>query len=126
MSSLAAVAAEAGGFAADHPLAFGGARGCSSRWRARPTRPGTHVAIMRDIRRGDGRDAATLLAFDEAWLRNLSEIYPVGILLVAASITDADAAEVLRARMVDSLLGAFTTILRRLDAVGNLAPGRSP
>lgn len=85
-----------------------------------------HVRQMREIVAGTGDDPATLAAFTEAWLRHLPEIYPVGVLLGAAAVTDPEAAEVFADRMVGGLLAGYRTILGRLAAAGRLAPGWTP
>ncbi|MCA9526611.1 MAG: TetR/AcrR family transcriptional regulator, partial [Myxococcales bacterium] len=51
--------------------------------------------------------AASVVAAVEAWLDYLPVIYPVGILLDAASLTDEAAAAAWRDRMVEALLGGF-------------------
>lgn len=80
-----------------------------------------HSQRMRDISQGDGADAQALLDFVEAWLAHLPEIYPVGVLLSAAAVVDAEARAVFNDRMVGSLHAAFLRICKRLEGARALA-----
>ncbi|MEZ5931334.1 MAG: helix-turn-helix domain-containing protein [Alphaproteobacteria bacterium] len=83
----------------------------------------THSRRMADLAAEPAPTPDVLLDFAEAWLNHLPEIFPVGRLLVAAAVTDADAAVVLRDRMEASLLAKYATILRPLAAQKRLRPG---
>ncbi|MCB9545278.1 MAG: TetR/AcrR family transcriptional regulator [Myxococcales bacterium] len=70
--------------------------------------------------------AASVVAAVEAWLDYLPVIYPVGILLDAASLTDEAAAAAWRDRMVEALLGGFKVLLGRVHARSPLGGDPGP
>src|SRR5262245_17251674 len=80
-----------------------------------------HAARMRTISRGTADEPAALYAYAEAWLAHLPEVYPVGVLLSAASVTDAEAAAVFNDRMMDGLHAGYRRILKRLARAGHLS-----
>jgi AcrR family transcriptional regulator len=82
-----------------------------------------HSRRMREIAASGVDDPEALVAYVRAWLRHLPEIYPVGVLLGAAAVTDAEAAAVFNDRMVGSLHAKYRELLARLAAAGRLAPG---
>jgi len=85
-----------------------------------------HSHRLRAIAAGEEATPETLLAYVDAWLHHLPEIYPVGVLLGAAAVTDPEAAAVFNDRMVGSLHARYRTLLSRLAAAGHLAAGYTP
>lgn len=85
-----------------------------------------HTVTMAEIAEGQGNEPETLLSFVDAWLAHLPEIYPIGVLLSAASVTDEDAATVFADRMVGALHAKYLRILTRISDSGNLKHGWSP
>jgi AcrR family transcriptional regulator len=82
-----------------------------------------HAQRMREIGRGSADDPEALHAYVDAWVAHLPEIYPVGVLLSAASVTDSEAAAVFKDRMIGSLHAGYHRILRRLARAGHLREG---
>ena len=80
-----------------------------------------HVERLRSHMMAEDPTLETLLAAVGAWLDYLPHIYPVGILLDAASLTDAEAAEAWNDRMVGALRGGFEVLCARLHASGAYA-----
>jgi AcrR family transcriptional regulator len=107
-------------------LAFGNRAGLLVAMARRADSRSTHSRRMAEIAVGPGNDVRTFLAFTEAWLDHLPEIFPIGRLLGAAAATDADAAQVFADRMVAGLHGKFAKIAARLAAADQLPPGLSP
>jgi hypothetical protein len=66
------------------------------------------------------------LRYVETWLEYLPLIYPVGILLDAASLTDAEAASAWDDRMKGALLNGLKRMLGKLDEGRHLASGVRP
>lgn len=83
-----------------------------------------HVARIRAAARQEPAGREAILAMVQAWLDYLPVIYPVGILLDAAALTDAAAREAWDDRMIGALLAGFRGVVRRADAAGPL--GRDP
>ncbi|WP_176441021.1 TetR/AcrR family transcriptional regulator [Oceanicola sp. 22II-s10i] len=92
--------------------AFGGRPGLLLAMVRQKDRMSDHVERLGRLAATPDPDRETLAAYAGVWLDYLPIIYPVGILLDAASLTDEDAAAAWRDRMIDSLLGGF----RRLAA----------
>ena len=84
-----------------------------------------HARRMREIALGDADAPEVLLDFVRAWLRHLPEIYPLGVLLSAAAVTDPEAAGVFHDRMIGGLHTPYRTLLERLAVGGHLARGLS-
>lgn len=121
--SLAEIAKAAGVSRQSIYLAFGGRTGLLIAMARRADARSPDSRMMGKIAEGDGADGATLEAFVRAWLSHLPRIYPVGVLLGAAAVTNPDAEEVFRDRMVGGLHAKYEIILGRLEAAGALAPG---
>ena len=86
-----------------------------------------HVPILRAMGTGEGADATTLATFVDAWLSYLPEIYPVGIQLESAALSDADAAQAWNDRFVDhGVRLGLVNILVRMVAAGTLASTINP
>lgn len=82
-----------------------------------------HIARLR-TKLADPEPTRTTLAEAAAiWLEYLPVIYPVGVLLDAAAITDADAEAAWRDRMIDGLLGGFKRLAARIHARNPLECG---
>lgn len=79
-----------------------------------------HVGRIRAAVFTDDPTPDALLRAADAWLDYLPIIYPVGILLDAASLADADAAFAWQDRMVVALLGGFRGLAARAHAAGTL------
>lgn len=73
-----------------------------------------HVSRLRSILVEPEPDPETLIRFAHIWLDYLPIIYPVGILLDAASTTDSEAAAAWNDRMIGALLGGFQGLVRAI------------
>ncbi|MEZ5668082.1 MAG: TetR/AcrR family transcriptional regulator [Alphaproteobacteria bacterium] len=124
--SLAEIARLAGVSRQALYLAFGDRTGLLVAMARRADAASAHSRRMQAIASGDGADGAALHAFVDAWLDHLPEIYPVGVLLVAAAVTDPAAASVVRDRMEGSLLDKYAAILVRLARAGGLVGDWQP
>ena len=82
-----------------------------------------HVARLGVLSRGDRADRALLGEYVDVFIDYLPSVYPIGVLLDAAALTDADARAALDDRMKGALLGGLVTVMRRLEAAGWLAEG---
>ncbi|MCY1127668.1 TetR/AcrR family transcriptional regulator [Frigidibacter sp. RF13] len=69
-----------------------------------------HVTRLRQVAATPDPDPEVLVRFAEIWLDYLPVIYPVGILLDAASASDPEAAAAWDDRMKGALLGSFTRL----------------
>lgn len=83
-----------------------------------------HVARLRSILGEPAPDAETLIRFAGIWLDYLPIIYPVGILLDAASTSDPEAAAAWNDRMIGALLGGFRALVQAVQK-GHGLPGQS-
>jgi AcrR family transcriptional regulator len=106
-------------------IGFGGRAGLLIAMARNADDRSEHARRMREISRGTSDAPEALYAFVEAWLAHLPEIYPVGVLLSAAAVTDAEAAAVFKDRMVGGLHASYRRILKRLARAGHLADGWS-
>ena len=97
-------------------LGFGSRAGLLLAMARRADAQSAHSRRMRALADTTPATAGTLIAFTEAWLDHLPEIFAVGTLLLAAAATDADARQVVRDRLDGSLRGAFRQILAGLPA----------
>lgn len=75
-----------------------------------------HVARLGEVLRGPEPGPDALVRFAEIWIDYLPIIYPVGILLDAASTGDADAAAAWTDRMIGALLAGFRRLSERVHA----------
>lgn len=121
--SLAEIAKAAGVTRQSIYIGFGGRPGLLIAMARNADANSAHARRMREISQGRSGDPKALHDYVEAWLAHLPEIYPVGILLSAASVTDPEAGAVFHDRMVGSLHAGFRRILRRIARAGHLAPG---
>jgi len=121
--SLAEIAAAAGVTRQSVYLGFGNRAGLLVAMARHADARSRHAGRMRAIAESGADSPEDFLGFVHAWLLHLPEIYPVGILLSAAAVTDADAAQVFHDRMVGSLYSRYHTLLARVAAAGHLAPG---
>lgn len=113
---LAEIAARAGVSRQTVFYAFGGRAGVlTAMVRHRDAQTG-HVAALRAALSVPEPTPADVVAAAEAWLDYLPIIYPVGVLLDSAALTDADADAAWRDRMIDALLRGFRGLLRRVHA----------
>jgi len=88
---------------------------------------GPHLARLIALANGTGADLSTLLAFVDAWLDYLPEVYPVAVQLEADSLADRDAAAAWSDRFFDrGLRRGFELILGRMAAASALEPGKDP
>jgi AcrR family transcriptional regulator len=85
-----------------------------------------HVSRLRELSRGTRCDRELLRDYVDAYVDYLPLIYPVGVLLEAAALTDPAARAALDDRMKGALLSGFVAIMGRLAAAGLLAEGVSP
>jgi AcrR family transcriptional regulator len=104
-------------------IGFGGRAGLLIAMARNADNRSEHSERMREISRSTADEPDALYAYVEAWLGHLPEIYPVGVLLSAASVTDAEAAAVFKDRMMGGLHSGYRRILKRLARAGHLADG---
>ncbi len=112
--AMAEVAARAGVSRQTVFYAFGGRSGLLlAMVRHKDTRS-DHVARLGALSSMTAPGPETLVAYSEVWLEYLPVIYPVGILLDAAALTDAEAAAAWTDRMVDALLRGYRRLARAI------------
>jgi AcrR family transcriptional regulator len=121
--SQAEIAAAAGVSRQTVYLAFGSRTGLLTAMTRRKDSQSDHAARLGEISRSNAAAPEDLLRYVGIWLDYLPMIYPVGILLDAAALTDPEAASAWDDRMKDALLMGLKRILRRLAAAGHLARG---
>ncbi|SRR5579871_3623249 len=107
-------------------LGFGSRVGLLVAMARRADAQSAHARRMRTIFERGAKSPKDFLSYVGAWLLHLPEIYPVGVLLSAAAVTDSEAAEVFNDRMVRALHAGYETLLRQLDQAGYLARGWRP
>lgn len=94
--------------------AFGGRSGLLlAMVRHKDTRT-DHVARLGAIVAEPSPGPDALIAYSSVWLDYLPLIYPVGILLDAASITDPEAAAAWNDRMIKALLGGYRRLAKAI------------
>lgn len=118
--SQAEIAAEAGVSRQTVFYAFGGRTELLIAMVRHKDEGSKHVERMRAWAEDTKDHPHVLLEMVESWLSYLPEIYPVGILLDAASSTDAEARAAWEDRMVHTLLKGFRRVVRRLIKAGHL------
>ena len=118
--SLADIAATAGVTRQSIYLGFGNRVGLLVAMARHADAQSTHARRMRAIALGAADRPEALLAFVRAWLQHLPEIYPVGMLLSAAAVTDPEAAEAFHDRMIGGLRYGVCRPLERL-AMGGIS-----
>jgi AcrR family transcriptional regulator len=107
-------------------LAFGNRAGLLTAMARNKDLQSDHVARLGRISHADTVRSEDLLRYVEVWLDYLPLIYPVGILLDAAALTDAEAASAWDDRMKSALLAGLKRILRQLSKDGHVVPGLKP
>ena len=112
--AMTAVAARAGVSRQTVFYAFGGRPGLLlAMVRHKDTRT-DHVARLEDIAKRDDPGREALVDYSSVWLDYLPLIYPVGILLDAASLNDQEAATAWNDRMIAALLGGYRRLARKI------------
>jgi AcrR family transcriptional regulator len=107
-------------------LAFGSRAGLLTAMARNKDLQSDHVVRLGKISHSDTVTPEDLQHYIEVWLDYLPLIYPVGILLDAAALTDAEAASAWDDRMKGALLAGLKRILRQLARRGHLATGLKP
>lgn len=102
-------------------LAFGARAGLLLAMVRNKDRKTAHVSRLREIATGAGDKGEDLMQFLDIWLDYLPIIYPVGIELDAASLSDPDAAAAWNSRIKTGLLDGLKMILSRISRSGGLA-----
>jgi AcrR family transcriptional regulator len=104
-------------------LAFGNRAGLLTAMARHKDEQTDHVSRLRAISRAETVTAADFLSYLGVWLDYLPLIYPVAILLDAASLTDPDARSAWDDRMKAAFLAGLKRALSHLEERGDLAPG---
>ncbi|MFH1793625.1 MAG: TetR/AcrR family transcriptional regulator [Pseudomonadota bacterium] len=101
-------------------LAFGNRAGLLTAMARNKDMQSDHVQRLRQISQAQTADEQDFLRYVDIWLDYLPLIYPVGILLDAESLTDAEAESAWDDRMKGALLAGLKLILGRLEVAGRL------
>jgi AcrR family transcriptional regulator len=125
-ASLTEIARAAGVSRQSLYLAFGNRAGLLAAMARRQEAASPHARRMTEIAEGPVTCPEVLLAFVEAWLAHLPGLYPVGVLLAAAAVTDDQAAQALSDGLAGGVQRKYAAILRQLAAESLLAPGWEP
>jgi len=107
-------------------LAFGSRAGLLTEMARNMDQQSDHVARLVAAAQSAASGPTEFQRYLEIWLDYLPMIYPVGILLDAAALTDPEAAAAWNDRMKHSLLAGLKRVLAGLDARGETAPGIGP
>jgi len=107
-------------------LAFGSRAGLLTAMARNKDMQSDHVVRLGQLSYSDTVTPEDLQRYIEIWLEYLPLIYPVGILLDAAALTDAEAASAWDDRMKGALLGGLKRIFRQLARRDYLATGLRP
>jgi AcrR family transcriptional regulator len=107
-------------------LAFGSRAGLLTAMARNKDLQSDHVVQLGRISQSDTVTPEDLEHYIGVWLEYLPLIYPVGILLDAAALTDAEAASAWHDRMKGALLAGLKRISRQLAKRGLLAAGVKP
>lgn len=102
-------------------LAFGSRAGLLREMARNKDAQSDHIARLTAIASAKDFGRADFERLMDVWLDYLELIYPVGILLDAASLTDAEAASAWDDRMKATFLAGLKQTFRRLAALGELA-----
>lgn len=121
--SQAEIAAAAGVTRQTIYVAFGTRAGLLTAMVRNMDEQSDHAARLAEISRAEAATPADFLRYVDIWLDYLPLIYPVGILLDSAALTDEEAAAAWDDRMKGALLAGLKRILHRLGKGGHLAPG---
>jgi AcrR family transcriptional regulator len=104
-------------------LAFGSRAGLLTAMARNKDLQSDHVVRLGQISCSDTMTPEDLRRYIEVWLDYLPLIYPVGILLDAAALTDAEAASAWDDRMKGALLAGLESVFRQLAKRRHLAAG---
>ncbi|HKU98299.1 MAG TPA: TetR/AcrR family transcriptional regulator [Vineibacter sp.] len=107
-------------------LAFGSRAGLLTAMARNRDLQSDHVVRLGQISHADTVTPEDFQRYIEVWLDYLPLIYPVGILLDAAALIDAEAASAWNDRMKGALLAGLKRICRQLAKGGHLVPGLKP
>jgi len=107
-------------------LAFGSRAGLLKEMARNKDAQSDHINRMLAIARAKPFGRADFERLMDVWLDYLELIYPVGILLDAAALTDAEAAAAWDDRMKDTFLTRLKLTFGRLAAQGELAGELEP
>lgn len=121
--SQAEIAAAAGVSRQTIYMAFGARAGLLMAMVRNMDAQSEHAARLSEISRADTVTPSDFLRYIRIWLDYLPVIYPVGILLDSAALTDQEAALAWDDRMKGALLAGLKRILQRLSKSGHLAAG---
>lgn len=110
--AMTEVAARAGVSRQSVFYAFGGRAGLLLAMVRHKDTQTDHVARLRAIVASHEPGPEALLRYTEVWLDYMPIIYPVGVLLDAASTSDPEAAAAWRDRMIGALLAGFRRLAR--------------
>ena len=121
--AMAEIAARAGVSRQTIFYAFGGRSGLLLAMVRHRDTTTDHVARLRSILAEPAPDPEALIRFAGLWLDYLPIIYPVGILLDAASTGDPEAAAAWNDRMIGALLGGFRSLAQSVHK-GHGLPGQ--
>jgi AcrR family transcriptional regulator len=123
---LTEIAAAAGVSRQTVYLAFGSRAGLLTAMARNKDLQSDHVDRLGKISCSDTMTPEEFQRYIEIWLDYLPLIYPVGILLDAAALADAEAASAWDDRMKGALLAGLKRIFRRLAKQGHLVSGLKP
>lgn len=107
-------------------LAFGSRAGLLTEMVRNKDLQSDHVARLTQLSQSADVTADLFVTYLQTWLDYLPIIYPVGILLDAASLTDEEAASAWGDRMKGALLAGLVRLLKRLAKENALAAGTKP
>jgi AcrR family transcriptional regulator len=107
-------------------LAFGSRAGLLTAMARNKDLQSDHVGRLGKISHSDTVTREDFQRYIEIWLDYLPLIYPVGILLDAAALADAEAASAWDDRMKGALLAGLKRIFRQLAKRGHLTSGLKP
>jgi AcrR family transcriptional regulator len=107
-------------------MAFGNRAGLLTEMTRNKDTKSDHVPRMRAVRTAATVSRADFEAYVNTYLDYLPLIYPVAILLDAASLTDEEAAAAWDDRMKGAVLAGIKQMFVHLGRDGHLAPGWTP
>jgi AcrR family transcriptional regulator len=123
--SISEIATRAGVSRQSVYLAFGSRAGLLVETLTERDRKSPAIADMIKAMRSNDTAEDRLVAFTDAWLRYQPDIYPVGILIDAAALNDADASGAWADRM-NQLRGGYRDLMTQLRKDGRLKPPWTP
>jgi len=125
-ASQARIAAEARVSRQTIFYAFGSRAGLLTAMLRHMDQQSPEIRRLQALSASEGCNAADAFDYLDAWLDYLPRVYPVAILLDAASLTDKDARAAIDDRMVGALLSGFIRLFSRLAANGSLRADVDP